>query len=367
MTLSVDIRKLSEIHDTKPTFISLYLSLGEEYDEYIDFRERAIRSALSSKPGLRRIFEENMQEARTYLSQNVNALHRKGSSGLALFVSRPLGFFEAHPLPLKVENTLVLDASPYIRPLARFLEEYEDFGIILIDHNHARIYLVKAGEIAETERLHEKIFHHHKKGGWSQMRFQRRRQGELVQFYKSAAEEAVGVFEGERIRRLIVVGQSDAKKNFIPYLPKHYQDKIIAILNIETETPDKEVVRDAFPIFFEKEREEEIEMVEEFMGAVMKGENAAYGLGDVLEKTRNGRAETIIINMNFKAPGYKCEMCNVVELHPGNCPYCGATLNQVDAVEELVELAAQTDARVEFVAENESLKSLGGVGVFLRW
>ena len=157
------------------------------------------------------------------------------------------------------------------------------------------------------------------------------------------------------------------KKNFIPYLPKHYQDKIIAVLNIETETPDKEVVRDAFPIFFEKEREEEIEMVEEFMGAVMKGENAVYGLGDVLEKTRNGRAETIIINMNFKAAGYKCEMCNVVELHPGNCPYCGATLNQVDAVEELVELAAQTDARVEFVAENESLKSLGGVGVFLRW
>ena len=329
MTLDVDIRKLSEIHDTEPTFISLYLNIAGEYDSYLDSREKAIRSALAGKPGLRNVFYDNMGRVRTYLAKNVERLQREGNLGLALFLSNPKNFFEAHPLPAEVENSFVVDSSPYIRPLAMFLEEFEDFGIILLDHNHARIYLVKAGEIAETERLHEEIFHHHKKGGFSQMRFQRKRDGELVHFYKDIAEEAAKVFEGVRIRRIIVAGQSDAKKNFIPYLPKHYQDKIIAVLNIETETPDEDVVKDAFPVFFEKEREEEMEMVEDFIGAVMKGENAAYGLGEVLEKTKNGRAERILINMDFRSPGYKCESCNVVKLKPGKCDYCEGKLLQV--------------------------------------
>jgi len=367
MTLSVDIRKLSEIHDTEPTFISLYLQLEEGYENFINHREQAIRSALVGKPGLRNTFYETMAQINTYLNENVTKLQREGAEGLALFISQPKDFFEAHPLPMNVENSMVLDASPYIRPLAKFMEEYEDFGIILLDHNHARIYLVKAGEIADTERLHEEIFHHHKKGGFSQMRFQRKRDGELVHFYKEIAEEATKVFEGERIRRLIVAGQSDAKKNFIPYLPKVYKDKIIAVLNIETETPDEEVVRDTFPVFFEQERKEELEMVEEFMGAVMKGEGAAYGMQDVLNATKNGRSETILINMNFKSPGFKCESCNFVKLGSGTCDYCGGALHQVDAVEELVEWAQQSGAKVEFVAENESLESLGGVGAFLRW
>ena len=199
------------------------------------------------------------------------------------------------------------------------------------------------------------------------MRFQRIRQGELVHFYKNVAENAVEVFKGENVNRLIVAGQSDAKKNFIPYLPKYYQDRIIAVLNIETDTPDSEVIKDAFPVFFRKEREEETELVEAFMSAVMKGENAAYGIKDVLMKTMNGRAETILINMGFRETGYKCEKCNLVELHPGKCTYCSAPLLQVDAIEELVELAQQTDARVEFVKDNKSLETLGNVGALLRW
>ena len=71
--------------------------------------------------------------------------------------------------------------------------------------------------------------------------------------------------------------------------------------------------------------------------------------------------------MDFRSPGYKCESCNVVKLKPGKCDYCEGKLLQVDAVEELVEWAAQTDAKVEFITENESLGSLGGVGAFLRW
>ncbi len=367
MTLDVDIRKLSEIHDSEPTFISLYLNITEDFESFMDGREQAIRSAMAGKPGLRNVFYENMTRVRTYLNENLARLQRENNLGLAIFLSQPKDFFETHALPMEVENSMVVDSSPYIRPMAKFLEEFEDFGIILLDHNHARIYLVKAGAIAETGKLHEEIFHHHKKGGWSQMRFQRKRDGELVHFYKDIAEEATRVFEGVKIRRLVVAGQSDAKKNFIPYLPKYFQDKIIAVLNIETETPDEEVVRDAFPVFFEKEREEEREMVEEFIGAVMKGENAAYGLKDVLEKTKNGRSDRILINMNFKAPGYKCESCNIVKLKPGKCNFCDGKLLQVDAVEELVEWAQQTDAKVEFVAENESLESLGGVGAFLRW
>ncbi len=367
MTVEIDIKKLSEIHDTRPTFLTLYMNLEKENREFMDNRAREIRAALASKPELLRVFGENLFKAQDYIDRNAESLKRKGHAGIALFVSVPMDFFEVQPLPVGMEDSLIVDASPYIRPIAMFLEEYEDFGIILIDHNHARIYLVKAGEIEETDRLYEQIFHHHKKGGWSQMRFQRKRQGELVHFYKEVAEAAEKVFEGEKIRRLIIAGQSDAKKNFIPYLPKRYQDMIIAVLNIETETPDEDVVKDAFPVFFEKEREEEAEIFEELMDRIMKGEGAAYGLRDVLDKTKNGRSETVIINMDFKAPGYKCEKCNIVELHPGKCPICGSPLHQVDAVEELVEWAKQTDAEVEFVKHNDSLESLGGVGALLRW
>ena len=367
MAVTVNMKKLSEIHQDTPTFLSIYLNLRDDVNGFLERRVREIRAVLASEPELLHIFEDNLLKARDYLRKNTERLKKEGHTGIAIFISEIMNLFEVQPTPVPMENMMVVDASPYIRPLATFLEEYEDFGIILIDHNHARIYLVKAGEIQETDRLYEQIFHHHKKGGWSQMRFQRRREGELVHFYKEVAEAAEKVFSGEKIRRLIIVGQSDAKKNFIPYLPKHYQKMIIAVLNIETETEDQDIVRASFPSFFKKEREEEKEIVEELMSRIMKGEGAVYGLKEVLRMTQNGRSERVIIQMDLRAPGYKCEQCNIVELHPKKCPICGSLMHQVDAVEELVELAEQTGAEVEFVKHNDSLEALGGVGALQRW
>lgn len=373
MNLNVDLKALSEIYDTIPTFVSAYLKLldvsDRNYDptSFMNARKREILSALASKPQLRDAFVKTMERVEAYLSTNTESLVRGGHPGIAIFASDPKDFFETYPLPVQVENALILDSSPYIRHLAKFVEEYEDFGIILMDQNHADIYLVEGGRITGKEQLREEIFHQHKKGGWSQMRFQRKRDGELVRFYKDIAEQATRIFDGTRINRLIVAGQGDAKKNFLPYLPKTYQDRVIAVLDIETGTPDEVVLREVFPVFFMQERRDEEALVEEFMDAVMKGQGAVYGLMSVLEATKNGRSQIILLNSGKKEVGYKCEVCNVVELTPEICELCGGATNRVDAIEELVELTFQSGADVEFIPDNERLETLGGVGALLRW
>jgi peptide subunit release factor 1 (eRF1) len=48
------------------------------------------------------------------------------------------------------------------------------------------------------------------------------------------------------------------------------------------------------------------------------------------------------------------------------CPYCGNETSEVDIIEEIIEFAERTDAKIEFT-DDEEISKLGHVGAILRF
>jgi peptide chain release factor subunit 1 len=362
----IDLRRLSEVADTKPSFVSLFLSAkAEDYERFLKKRESECQRALSSEKELKQIFSDNMAQVKEFLSSGKK---EHGTKSFAIFSSSSTDFFETYELPIEIDNQLIVDTSPYIRPLAMLKEEWESFAIILLDHSNARLYLMTSAEIADTKKMHKDIMNKHKKGGWSQARFQRLRKGAIDQFFKEVVDYLVGFLKKEKVRRIVIAGPGNAKKEFEEYLPGDIKSKVIGLIDQDFDVPEGQLISDSLKTFFEKESQEENEMVDNLRAEILKGGLVAYGVDDTLDAVISGRAELLLINMGKKSKGWKCEICNLFRSGSmETCYNCGKEVFTVDVIEEMIEAAESMGTTLEFIKDNELLEELGGVAAILRY
>jgi len=359
------LRELSEVYALKPTFLSVYLDCpGGRYSrKFVDRRLRECRKALEGDRELRNAFDDNVEALEEYLSDE-DVKER----GVALFFSRDEGYSRAFQLPVKVDDLVVVDTSPYIRPLALIEEEYEDMAIVVVDHSNARMFVVTASRVQKSDELHKDIFHKHKKGGWSQMRYQRIRKGNILHFFKETAEHLVTLLEKEDVRRIIIAGPQVGKNEFMEYIPQHITDRVIGVIDTDIDIPEQQLLREAYGVFWAKEREEETQMVQDLRKGILTDGLVAYGVDDTLEAVVHGKAKLVLINKGFKEAGWKCEHCQVFDKGVvGKCRYCSRQTYQVDVVEEMIEEAHQMGTDLEFVETDDMLGMLGGIAAFLRY
>lgn len=206
----INIKKLSEIYDSgsRESFVSLYMNLEKTNERFVEKRKKACSYVLKENRKLMENFEKTMQKIEKYLQAN-NREH--GQKGLAIFASNEHDFFEAYKLGMPVEDLLVVDVSPYIRPLAKLIEIYETFGLVTLDNHRARIYVVSSGRIEDKDKIAEDIMKMHKKGGMSQARFQRLRVGAIEHFLKEVSEEMVKLFLKDNVVKIVIAGPGNAK------------------------------------------------------------------------------------------------------------------------------------------------------------
>ena len=133
------IRELSEIYDTesKDTFVSVYINKIAD-PKYLNRRENTCKSLL--KGDEQKNFEDTIEEIKEHIK-------RTPENNLAVFASKKHNFFRSVILPMEIHNSLVVDSSPYIRPLARIQDEYESFTLVLINTNYAKMFSVLSDQI----------------------------------------------------------------------------------------------------------------------------------------------------------------------------------------------------------------------------
>ena len=360
----IDFRHLSEIHADRPEFVSLYLHTPDGVVDrtFIENRAREILSALAPHPRLKATFDREVERI-------TEAIEKKGTHGesIVVFSSTARDILEYHELPLAVENMLVLDSSPYIKPLAFLYEEYEHFLIVMVDHNNGVIHSV-AGTIADTESIHKDIMHHHRKGGWSQMRYQRIREGNILHLFKEIAEMTATIARDEKVKRIVLAGPKDAKKKFYDELPRHVQEMVIGYADVSMKASYDEILDEAYQLFFREEHKEEAEKMERLRSEIFKGGMASVGPADTIKALKEGRVYILLMDPNSRGGGWKCEKCDIWSTgSKEECPECAAPVFQVDVYEEALEDAEKMRSEIEFVKDDDFLISIGGMAAVLRW
>jgi len=348
------VRELSELYDkdSEDSYVSIYLN--NDFDtKFLDRRMKVCRSLLKDEELIN--FDKTIQDIK-------KILEKKNDKKLAVFSSHKNDYIKYISLQVNVDNLLVVDSSPYIRPIARILDEWDSYTLVLINTNSAKIFSISMGAVDDTKKMSKDIMSKHKKGGWSQARFNRIRKGAIKDFFKEVIEE----LEKRVDERIILAGPGTAKNKFIDMLPQSIEKKIVDVIDISIEDED-ELIKQSLQLVSENEKRKSSEAVNHLKSEILKDGLAVYGLKETLNAVKNGQVELLIIEKDYKLKGWICENCQYVgEGKKSKCPYCNKEISEVDVLEEILEFAERTDSKIEFT-DDKQISDLGHIGAILRY
>ena len=365
----IDIRELASVYDedSHDSFVTIFVNLlDKNWKKFIDQRYRQCIKALRERPDLR----SNMEKTYEGLTGMLEKLpHIDQERGLALIGSEKNDFYRLYQLSVPPENMFVVDSSPFIRPLALLQDEWEEFALLFIDGTSAQIHVLGARQIEESKEVETDVIGRHKKGGWSQMRFNRLRKEAVDKFYKIVTKELIEIYSKEdSIVSIILAGPGKGKKEFHEYLPQDLREKVTHVMDVDKNIPFAEMIKDMTDIVHQDEKIIGTRSVDLLQKMILTGGPAIYGLDRVVEASRNGIVKELFIQKGQSIPGWICEKCQVVEKGmKSKCPHCKGATSRVDVLEEIIEFVVRSGGELEFIDESPYLEGLGGIAAILRY
>ncbi|MGD0952080.1 MAG: hypothetical protein ABR985_06765 [Methanotrichaceae archaeon] len=103
-----------------------------------------------------------------------------------------------------------------------------------------------------------------------------------------------------------------------------------------------------------------IEWLQRALLRLQRAAPAAYGLAEVGEALKQGRANHLLLSNSFAIPQMICKKCHF-HGEGETCPTCGGQM-QALSLEERYQQAERTGAEVVLVEDDAFLESIGGIG-----
>jgi len=393
------IRELENIRGTGTQLISLYIPpkyprgdimsmLTDEHSKAGNIKDKTTR--------------KNVQAALAKIMGYLKAIDYKlPENGLVVFCGnispkpgeQDIRLYSVAP-PAPVSKIYRCDSTFYLDPLREMVKPTEYYMIVTMDGKEATIALVKGNTYDIVARIRSLAPGKHHAGGQSARRFERLREIADNEYLKKLAEEIKKTFEeaGDALKGIILAGPGPKKNEFYnkDYLPNNVKEKILGIIDTgyTNEYGIREALENAKDILKDAEIVRQKQAVDKFIGEVIKGGLAEYGLENVYRALKEGRVDTLLVSEDAEAwvGKFVCPKCGTeveklakdaeeLKKMEVQCPNCGSTMQLdviEDAIDEMMEMADDTGAEVFMISpeteEGQKLsRGFGGVGAIVRY
>jgi len=345
-SLAHTLDRLARFHSDRFPVVSLYLDgrpdpQGRDHYQPFARKELAARGrTFPPRSPERESFDRDAERIQTWLAEEV----RPSANGLAIFACSGEGnFFEALQLDAPiVENRLSVSAHPHLYPLARLLDEYPRYAVVVADTKSARIYVFGRGREIDREDVESPPLERTSIGGWSQMRYQRHVDKLRKAHAKELVDTLADVVEKDRAEYIILSGDEVIVPLIRGELPKALESKVVDIIKVDKkQTSEAEILETTMNALRELDGKTDAERVQQLLGEYRAGGLGVTGRKDTRAALEMGRVDELVVT----AAGGEAE----------------------EWADELVILARQTDARVRFIEDPALLQPVGEVGAFLRY
>jgi peptide subunit release factor 1 (eRF1) len=315
-------------------------------------------------------FEANRQR----VEQFVHRLKPEGRS-VVLFSDDARDFWWARQLPISIPNIARFGREPYVRSLMETLDEYERYGVVLVDKQRARLFSVYLGGIEEHQEMMSdvpgKVDTTTRDAMRSQMKIQRHHDQHVVWHVKEVADRLARLSERYRFDRLIIGGPEKAVTEFLHVLPKRLRNRVVDTMSLNINVDERTVLAATRKIEERVEREHELRLVEELITAAHKGDRATTGLSETLRAVSEGRVWRLLYSNDFSPEGYECRQCRALFSQPREqCPLCKGELEPApNLVNRVIDRVIDQEGRAEGVRGEaaERLAQAGHIGALLRF
>jgi len=373
--------------------LSLYLntSAGDQgrpaYGQFLrkEFSERLKGYALTDEA--RASVEADLARVPEYLDRELAPQTR----GLALFACAGAGLFE--PIQLQApfaEHQIVVSDRPHLYPLARLDDQLPRYAAVLVDTNHAQVFVFSTGRRTDTVEVRNEKTKHVSVGGWSQARYQRHVEHLHLRHIKEVAGVLERIERTEQIPQVVVFGDETLVPLLRQQLPKAVDDTIVDVMRLDRSAADHEILASTLDAIRAKDAEGDQAIVRALLGEFRRGGLAVAGTSATRAALLQGQVDRLVISASpegihgsLRPSGEAVEhtgsatigleiVDGAAAMALGTLPGPDAAASAVPATEqrladELVRLARQTDASVRFIEDAALLDPLGGVGAFLRF
>jgi peptide chain release factor subunit 1 len=372
MSLHQLLDQLAAFIPTTLPVLSLYLNAQADQhgrDSFAAFVRKELPARAKTYPlrsPARASIDRDTERIQKYLQEEV----QPSTNGIAIFACAGAEeFFEAVQLDVPItEHELYVDHQPHLYALARLLEQYRRYAVLLADTNAARLFVFGTGERMQAQEVQNTKVSHTRVGGWSQARYQRHVKNYHLHHAKEVVEALGQVVQQDKIEHIILAGDEVIIPVLREQMPPPLRDKVIDILRLDITTPEHAIVQAALVALREQDAKDDAEKVERLLDEFRSGGLAVIGVHDTLAALANGQVDELVISAtvdNFQAEedGDALLQARAPEGEANGSPTSPAVI----VADELVTRARQSSAHITFIENAALLADVGGVGARLRY
>ena len=281
--------------------------------------------------------------------------------GLAIFSSNRAGVPEAVRLPISVGSMAVLDAMPWLEPLAELVTQ-DDWGIAVVSDSAARLFRGGSRGLIEFARL-DRMLEHDRARQCTNAASRRGSVGRVQTHARGVSERLSRAHARRRFAHLVIVARAELRGAIEASLDEQLKDVLTGMIAADlAHASTVEIARVVAPVIEGAERA----LLVAFDQAPDGDEPAAVGLDAVLSALERRRVEVLLVVQRSSLIIGLCPRCGRASTTSRRCTFDGADLAAVDAFEHAVSLAAEQAAEVVMVRhERSALIDRGSIAALL--
>ncbi|MGH9903716.1 MAG: Vms1/Ankzf1 family peptidyl-tRNA hydrolase, partial [Pyrinomonadaceae bacterium] len=297
------MERLTTFEHTDLPVISLYLNTQANEHGRADF-DRFLRKELNERAKTygshtpeRESFDRDVERITKYLEEDV----QPSTNGIVVFACAGADdFFEAAQLEAPIENhRLYIYNQPHLYPLARLMDQYPRYAVLVTDTNRARIFVFGRGATVEQEEIQNVKTKRTQVGGWSQMRFQRHVENYHLHHAKEVVETLERVVSEEGAKHVILAGDEQIIPVLREQLPKQLADMVIDVVSLDINTPEHEIFSTTMETMRGHDAQTDAERVERLFDAYRSGGLGVVGARPTLEALNMGQVDELYLTASM--------------------------------------------------------------------
>lgn len=354
------IRALLNREPSTSPVTSVYLSTdGSRYPRPADYEARLdslLRSARHATTGLDQDAQDAVRADTEQIRKWVrNSFDRSGVKGLGLFACEG-EIFEQLEVAMGVRNIARVGDRPYVVPLQALLGRDHHIALAVVERDRARILRYQLGQIEEHLDVTSDVHGQHDQGGWSQARFQRGIEHEVLAHMRDVSDILLRLHKQQPLDALVVAGPTAEASEFVrklhPYLGEVLHGELLSVPLAADADHLTTVLRQAEQELVSARRRELLARLEAGKG---QGERDARGIRHVIEAVNAKRVDVLFVVEGAGEPGWK-SASGALALYEHEAASYGTPVEPVDdLIDEIIEQAVLGGSDIELFRDGSRL------------
>ena len=365
MITAETIDRVTRFDGGKLPVVSMYLGLNPDPQD----RSSLVTRASSLLHEIRPMAKDNSldRDARLSLRGDTERIElqlteeRPKPGAIAIFSCSSAGFYEEIELPRRVRDRIVVDATPWVRPMLAVLDEYHRSCVLILDKEKARTWELYQGELKETSEVLDRALRKPDYAGWhgwEEYRIRNKDEELAKRHFRRVASVLDEFYRAKRFELLAVGGQDHEVPVFLEFLPHRLRGSVAGTFSIDPHTATISDIRaSADAVVAEFERNEEERLVAELFEKEAAGGNAAVGLERTLWAGSVAAIQRLLVQEDVTAAGVVCEESGWLAASGDTCIICGQPTRRTDdVIDELTQAVIDAGGTVEHVIADTPLR-----------